>query len=92
MCQAEIHLVHAYESPTAAGTIDLPLALPQEIFDRIRETGQRQLGQRVKHVLAVAGLKAQGHLIVDPRTPAILRAGVRMDADLIVMCTQGGPG
>ncbi len=91
LTQGEIHLVHAYEFPTTVGALDVPLTLPQEFFDQIRASAQKQLDERVKRVTA-AGLEAQGYLTVDTPARAILDAAAKVAADLIVMGTQGRTG
>jgi universal stress protein A len=91
LTQAEIHFVNAYELPTAVGTLDVPLALPQEFFDQIRDASQRQLDQRVKKATA-GGIKAQAHLTCDTPARAILDAAAKVNADLIVMGTHGRTG
>jgi nucleotide-binding universal stress UspA family protein len=91
LTHAEIHLVHAYELPSTLGALDVPLALPQEFFDQIREAAQKQLEQRVKKVNA-AGLEGQGHVTVDTPARALLDAAAKVGADLIVMGTHGRTG
>jgi nucleotide-binding universal stress UspA family protein len=91
LTKAEVHLVHAYEFPPRVGVVDVPLALPQEFFDQIRDAAQKQLDQRVKQVEA-AGLKGQTHLTMDTPAGAILDAAASIGADLIVMGTQGRTG
>ncbi len=91
LTQAEVHLVHAYELPAPVGPLDVPVALPQQFFDQIRDAAQKQLDERVKRVTD-AGLKAQAHLTLETPARAILEAAAKVAADLIVMGTQGRTG
>jgi nucleotide-binding universal stress UspA family protein len=88
---AELHLLHAYELPTMIGAVDVPLALPQEFFDRIREAAQIQLEERVRK-LTTGGLTALGHLTQDTPSRAILDSAAKVGSDLIVMGTHGRTG
>ncbi len=91
LTSAELHLLHAYELPTTLGAIDVPLALPQEFFDRIREAAQSQLEQRMKK-LTLEGLRARAHLTLDTPSRAILDVAAKLGVDLIVMGTHGRTG
>ena len=89
---AELHLLHAYELPTTTlGVVDVPLALPQEFFDRIREAAQSQLEERAKKLTA-GGAEVRAHLTLDTPSRAILDAAEKLGADLIVMGTHGRTG
>ena len=88
---AELHLLHAYELPTTMGVVDVPLALPQEFFDRVREAAQSQLEERVKN-LTSGGVEARAHLTLDTPSRAILDVAEKLGADLIVMGTHGRTG
>jgi nucleotide-binding universal stress UspA family protein len=89
--QAEIALLHAYELPTAVGLLDVPLAIPQEFFDQMRDAGQRHLDTAVQRV-AGEGVKVQAYLTCDSPTRAILDAAEKDHSDLIVMGTRGRTG
>lgn len=91
LTHATIHLVHASELPTMVGALDVPLTVPPEFFDRIRDSAQSQLDQCAKTVRA-AGLEAHVHLACDTPARAILEAAVQVGADLIVMGTHGRTG
>jgi nucleotide-binding universal stress UspA family protein len=91
LTDAEIHLLHAYELPTAVGALDAPLALPQDFFDQIRDSARKQLDQRLEAGSA-AGVEGHAHLTVDTPARAILDAAAKIAADLIVMGTHGHTG
>ena len=91
LAQGEIHLLHAYELPTTIGALDVPLALPQDFFDQVRDASQRYLDERAKRASA-QGVKVQTHLTCDAPTRAILDAAEKIGPDLIVMGTRGRTG
>src|SRR5262245_24911001 len=82
LTRAEIHLLHAYELPTTIGVVDVPLALPQDFFDQLRDAAQRRLDELVRQVSA-RGFRAHAHLVCEAPTRAILEAAEKVAADLI---------
>jgi universal stress protein A len=91
LTQAEIHLLHAYELPMPLVGVDVPLSLPQEFYDQVRDGAKRGVDKRISKV-ATEGVKATGSVVLDSPTRAILDAAVKMHADLIVMGTHGRTG
>jgi nucleotide-binding universal stress UspA family protein len=91
LAQGEIHLMHAYELPTKVGAVDVPLAIPQEFFDQMRDTAQRYVDEGVKRASA-QGVKVYGYLTCATPARAILDAADEIGADLIVMGTHGHTG
>jgi universal stress protein A len=87
----EIHLLHAYELPMAVGMLDVPLALPREVVERIRDGARKALEERASRASA-EGVKVQSHLMCDAAVGAILAAADKVGADLIVMGTHGRTG
>jgi len=84
---AEIHLVHAYELPTAV-TMAYGVAIPQAVWDGIQEAAVARLDEGRTRVEA-AGLRAKTHLATAPAADAITSAAATIGADLIVMGTRG---
>jgi nucleotide-binding universal stress UspA family protein len=91
LTNAEIHLLHAYEIPVGVGVPGVPLAIPPEFFDQVRDASQHQLDEVAKRV-AARGLKVQSHLTCDTPARAILDASEQIHVDLIVMGTRGRTG
>lgn len=87
---AEIHLVHAYELPTAV-TMAYGVAIPQAVWDGVQEAALERLEAGRKKVEA-EGVKATTHLATGPAADAILQAAETFGADLIVMGTRGLTG
>lgn len=84
---AEIHLVHAYELPTAV-TMAYGVAIPQAVWDGIQEAALARLEEGRQRVEA-AGQRAKTHLATAPAADAITSAAEAIGADLIVMGTRG---
>jgi universal stress protein A len=84
---AEVHLVHAYELPTAV-TMAYGVAIPQAVWDGIQEAAVARLDEGLKRVEA-AGLRGKTHLATAPAADAITSAAATIGADLIVMGTRG---
>ena len=87
---AEIHLVHAYELPTAV-TMAYGVAIPQSVWDGVQEAAQARLDEGRKKV-AEAGVKVSTHVASGPAADAIAHAAETFGADLIVMGTRGLTG
>ena len=87
---AEIHLVHAYELPTAV-TMAYGVAIPQSVWDGVQEAALARLEEgRAK--VAAAGVKVSTHLATGPAADAVTNAAETFGADLIVMGTRGLTG
>jgi nucleotide-binding universal stress UspA family protein len=87
---AEIHLVHAYELPTAV-TMAYGVAIPQAVWDGVQEAALGRLEEGRKRV-ADAGVKVTTHLATAPAADAVTNAARTFGADLIVMGTRGLTG
>lgn len=87
---AELHLLHAYELPTAV-TMAYGIAIPQSVWDGVHEAAVARLAEGLKRVEA-AGLKGTTHLATGPAADAIVDAAENARADLIVMGTRGLTG
>lgn len=91
LTNAEIHLLHAYELPTAFTGVEAPLSLPQEFYDRVRDGAKQGVDKRIAKA-AAEGVRAAGSVVCDSPTRAILDAAAKTHADLIVMGTHGRTG
>jgi nucleotide-binding universal stress UspA family protein len=91
LTQAEIHVLHAYEFPMPLLVADVPVSLPQEVYDQVQDAAKQGVEKRIAKVVA-EGVKAAGGVICDNPTRAILDAAVKTHADLIVMGTHGRTG
>ena len=91
LTHADIHILHAYELPMTLVGMDVPLSLPQEFYDQVRDGAKQGVDKRSAKV-ATEGVKATGIVVCDSPTRAILDAAVKAHADLIVMGTHGRTG
>ena len=91
LTHADLHLLHAYELPAPMLAVEVPLSLPQEFYDQVRDGAKQGVDKRIAKVEA-EGLKATGSVVCDSPTRAILDAAVKTHADLIVMGTHGRTG
>ena len=90
LTRAEIHVLHAYELPMNV-LMDVPVALPHEFYDRLRDGAKQEVDKRIAKA-GTEGVKATGLVVCDSPTRAILDAAVKAHADLIVMGTHGRTG
>jgi nucleotide-binding universal stress UspA family protein len=72
-------------------TVDVPLSLPQGVYERVRQAAQQALDARIAKV-AAEGVKVKGFVVCESPTRAILDAVAELHADLIVMGTRGRTG
>jgi nucleotide-binding universal stress UspA family protein len=91
LVNAEIHVLHAYELPMPALTVDVPVCLPPEVREQLRDAGKKAVDARIAKV-AAEGVKVEGSVICESPTRAILDAAAKLHADLIVMGTHGRTG
>jgi nucleotide-binding universal stress UspA family protein len=86
----ELHLLHAYELP-ATMTMTYGVAIPQSVWDGVKDAAAAQLAELQKRV-AAAGVKSSAHVMTAPAADAIAEAAAAHHADLIVMGTRGLTG
>jgi nucleotide-binding universal stress UspA family protein len=91
LVNADIQILHAYELPTSLLMADVPLSVPQEVHDQLRDAAKKGVDRRIAKV-AAEGVKVEGAVICDSPTRAILEAAAKTQADLIVMGTHGRTG
>ena len=87
---ARLHLLHAYSLPAPA-TFPDSFAIPQSVWDKLREHGTEQL-ERARERVAADGVECDVEAVGDPPFPAVVDAAERIGADLIVMGTRGLSG
>lgn len=87
---SKVHLVHAYEIPTAAVTA-YGVVLPDGLWERVRAAVDRRLAEKLR-VVEQAGLEGEAHLIEGPPAQAIAEVARTIPADLLVMGTRGLSG
>jgi nucleotide-binding universal stress UspA family protein len=85
-----LHLLHAYELP-ASMTMTYGVAIPQSVWDGVKEAAAARLAELQKRVTA-AGVKCSTHVMTAPAPDAIAEAAAAHKADLIVMGTRGLTG
>ena len=85
-----LHLLHCYEVPTP-GFDQYRLALPETVWERIREGAERRLTELARKATA-AGFAVTSELCADPPGQAIAAVARRIGADLVVMGTHGNTG
>lgn len=87
---AEIHLIHAYQTMVAAAApygVSVPIALNEDL----RKAAAASLAEWNERVVK-AGLTVATHLSPDTPSSAIVAAATTMGVDLIVMGTRGLTG
>ena len=87
---SSVHLLHCYEIPTP-GFDQYRLALPETVWERIREGAERRLTELVEKA-ATMGLAVTSELCADPPGQSIGAVAHRIGADLVVMGTHGNTG
>jgi len=87
---AEIHLLHCYPVSPGIATPYGP-ALPDVVFQSIREGAERRLAQVRSHVEA-AGVAVTAHLTPEAAGFAISETAEQLAVDCIVMGTRGLSG
>lgn len=87
---ARLHLLHCYEIPTP-GFEQYRLALPETVWERIREGAERRLAELAEKA-AAPGLTVTSELCADPPGQSIAAVAQRIGADLVVMGTHGNTG
>lgn len=87
---AELHLLHAYELPTAV-TMAYGIAIPQSVWDGVQEAATARLEQGRQRVEA-AGVPVKTHLATAPAADAIIATAETLAIDLVVMGTRGLAG
>lgn len=87
---AEIHLLHSYPVSPGIATPYGP-ALPDAVFQSIRGSAERKLGEVKRHV-ADAGIAVTAHLTAEAASFAIADAAKELAADCVVMGTRGLTG
>jgi len=87
---AELHLLHAYELPTAV-TMAYGVAIPQAVWDGVQETVATRLSEALDRIEA-AGLRGHSHIATGPAADVIASAAEAQRCDLIVMSTRGLTG
>lgn len=87
---AEIHLLHCYPVSPGIATPYGP-ALPDVVFQSIREGAERRLGE-VKSRVEQAGIPVTAHLTPEAAAFAITETAEELDASCIVMGTRGLSG
>ena len=87
---AELHLLHAYELPTAV-TMAYGIAIPQAVWEGVQEAAATRLAEALDRVEA-AGLEGTSHIATAPAADAIASAAATHGIDLIVMGTRGLTG
>lgn len=84
---AALHLVHAYEIPSAA-TPHYGMEIATELLDAVRDAGARRL-EKERAAAHANGVVCEAHLRAGPPASAIVEAAAELRADLIVMGTRG---
>jgi nucleotide-binding universal stress UspA family protein len=87
---AEIHLLHSYPVSPGIATPYGP-ALPEAVFQSIRASAERRLGEVRQHV-ADAGIPVTAHLTAEAASVAIADAAKELAVDCVVMGTRGLTG
>jgi nucleotide-binding universal stress UspA family protein len=87
---AELHLLHAHHVPALALS-PYGAAIPQGVWDDLREGARRELEER-RTKLAARELDAQAHLATGPASDVICESARDLGADLVVMGTRGRSG
>ena len=87
---ARLHLLHAYSLPVPA-TFPDTIAVPQSVWDGLREYAGEQLAEARKRVVA-NGVECEVEALGEPPFPAVVETAERIRADLIVMGTRGLTG
>jgi nucleotide-binding universal stress UspA family protein len=87
---SSLHLLHCYEIP-APGFDQYRIALPETVWERIREGAERRLEELAAEAAAL-GLSVTSELSADPPGQAIAAVARRIGADLVVMGTHGNTG
>lgn len=88
--EAKIHLIHAYEIPTAAATA-YGVMLPEGLWERVRDAVDRRLSGLLERVRE-AGFSGESHLVEGEPVAAIEETAKAIPADLVVMGTRGLSG
>jgi len=87
---AEIQLLHSHPVSPGIATPYGP-ALPDSVFQSIRDSAERRLGEVKRHV-EEAGVRATAHLSAEAASFAIADAAKELGSDCIVMGTRGLTG
>jgi universal stress protein A len=87
---ASLHLLHAQHVPALAMS-PYGAALPQGVWDELREGARRELEERRARV-AARDLEAHAHLATGQPSGAIQQSARELGADLIVIGTRGRTG
>jgi nucleotide-binding universal stress UspA family protein len=88
--EARIHLLHCYEVPYP-GVAEYQVAIPDTIWERIREAATRSL-EELREKAAAGGVETTADVSREPPSEAIAAAAKRLGADLIVVGTRGNTG
>lgn len=91
--ESKLNLVHAYhvEIPAIYGGFGGDFVIPQDILEPIRQGAEASLS-KILEELAGKGVDADGRVVMEFPSAAILSEAKRLPADLVVLGTRGLTG